>query len=217
MLHPASNARFVGRNCRCGPDAGHCRRNRLRANLQRQGPDRLGGHVRHLAHQNTAIVGGSLKTALPQNEFLCTTREYADFELRLKFKLLGKTANGGVQIRSRRVPKSHEVSGYQADLGIAWDRPAWGNLYDESRRNKNVAQADQAELSKVFKPGDWNDYRIRCQGRRIQLWINGYQTVDYTEPDKKIAQTGIIGLQIHGGPPSEAWYKDIIITPLPPR
>ena len=28
-----------------------------------------------------------------------------------------------------------------------------------------------------------NDYRIRCEGSRIQLWINGYQTVDYQEMD----------------------------------
>jgi len=58
---------------------------------------------------------------------------------------------------------------------------------------------------------EWNDYVIRCEGRRIQLWLNGRQPVDYTEPDKTIPQTGVIGLQIHGGPPAEAWYKDITI------
>jgi hypothetical protein len=38
--------------------------------------------------------------------------------------------------------------------------------------------------------------------------------VDYTETDDKIDRGGIIGLQIHGGRPSEAWYKDITITEL---
>jgi len=40
--------------------------------------------------------------------------------------------------------------------------------------------------------------------------------VDYTEaePITKIARTGIIALQIHGGPPTEAWYKDITIKVL---
>lgn len=52
------------------------------------------------------------------------------------------------------------------------------------------------------------------QGKRIQLSINGRQTVDYTEPDDDIEQRGLIGLQIHGGPPSEAWYKDIVIEEL---
>jgi len=160
--------------------------------------------------EENAIVGGSLKQPGPRNEFLCTTNLYSDFELRLKFKLLGDHANGGVQIRSRRVPGS-EVAGYQADLGQA----CWGNLYDESRRNQTLVQANQTELKKVLEPSGWNDYRIRCEGRRIRLWINGQQTVDYTEADDRIARTGIIGLQIHGGPPSEAWYKDIAIRRLP--
>ncbi|MHC4155994.1 MAG: family 16 glycoside hydrolase, partial [Planctomycetota bacterium] len=54
-----------------------------------------------------------------------------------------------------------------------------------------------------------------CVGPRVQLWMNGYQTVDYTEPDASIDQTGVIGLQIHSGPPAEAWYKDIKIRVIP--
>ena len=54
--------------------------------------------------EDGAIVGGSLKHPVARNEFLATTKEYGDFELRLKFKLLGREANGGVQIRSQRVP-----------------------------------------------------------------------------------------------------------------
>jgi hypothetical protein len=71
------------------------------------------------------------------------------------------------------------------------------------------------ELQRVLKRNDWNDYLIRCEGKRVQLWINGKQTVDYTEPDDSIEQSGIICLQIHGGPPSEASYKDISIEELP--
>ena len=77
-----------------------------------------------------------------------------------------------------------------------------------------LAEPNKAELDKVLKRDDWNDYVIRCEGRRIQLWVNGYQTVDYTEPDESLEQKGLIGLQIHGGPPSEAWYKDITIRSL---
>jgi len=160
--------------------------------------------------EDGAIVGGSLKDRVKHNDFLTAKKEYADFELRLKFKLLGKGVNAGVQVRSRRVPNHHEMIGYQADLGGAW----WGCLYDESRRRKFVAKAPKEEWTKIVKKDDWNEYVIRCEGRRIQLWINGTQTVDYTEEDKKIEQTGLIGLQIHGGPPSEAWYKDIVIKEL---
>jgi hypothetical protein len=168
------------------------------------------GSTRWFRIEQGAIVGGSLQEAIPRNEFLCTEKEYADFELRLKFKVLGKGANAGVQIRSRRIPNHHEMIGYQADLGDGW----WGSLYDESRRRKVLAAADADKVAKVLKRDDWNEYVIRCTGRRIQLWINGYQTVDYTEEDPSIEQRGMIGLQIHGGPPSEAWYKDITLTGL---
>lgn len=157
-----------------------------------------------------AIVGGSLKAKVPRNEFLSSLKSYGDFELRLKFKLLGTKANAGVQIRSERIPQHHEMIGYQADLGDGW----WGALYDESRRKKVLVGPDQAELAKVLRRDDWNDYRIRCQGRRIQLWINGHATVDYTEPDTAIQQTGHIALQIHGGTAGEAWYKDLALREL---
>jgi len=145
--------------------------------------------------EDGSIVGGSLATKIARNEFLCTQEEYGDFELRLKFELVGTGANAGVQIRSRRISDHHEVRGYQADLGDGW----WGSLYDESRRRKILAVADPEVVKRAMKRDDWNDYTIRCQGRRIQLWINGQQTVDYTEPDESIEQTGVIGLQIHAG------------------
>src|SRR5580704_4704043 len=66
-----------------------------------------------------AIVGGSLDAVVPRNEFLCTEKSFGDFELKLKFRLLGdrKQANAGVQFRTKRIPKNHEVIGYQADIG----------------------------------------------------------------------------------------------------
>jgi hypothetical protein len=168
------------------------------------------GDLKMFRVADDAIVAGTLARKIPRNEFLCTTEDFGDFELRLKFKLVGKGANAGVQLRSRRIPNHHEVRGYQADMGDGW----WGSLYDESRRNRILAAADKAVIKKVLKPDDWNDYTIRCEGQHIQLWINGTQTVDYTEPDDTIEQSGVIAVQIHGGPPSEAWYKDIRIKKL---
>lgn len=159
-----------------------------------------------------AIVAGSLQKDVPQNMFLSTEQEYGDFELRLRVRLLGdlELANAGIQIRSRRVPNQHEMIGYQADMGQVY----WGCLYDESRRRKVLAGPDQEELAKVLRRGGWNDYVIRCQGKRIQLWLNGFQTVDYLEPDDDIEQIGLIGLQVHAGKASEAWYKDIRIKSI---
>ncbi len=170
------------------------------------------GDLKVFRIEDGAIVGGTLKDKVAHNEFLASKKEYGDFELRLKFKLLGgEKANAGIQIRSRRIPDHFEMIGYQADLGQNY----YGALYDESRRNKILAAPKAEELAKHLKIGEWNEYVIRCEGRRIRLSINGFQTVDYTEEDEKIEQKGFIALQIHGGPPSEAWYKDITIEELP--
>jgi hypothetical protein len=162
--------------------------------------------------EDDAIVGGSLSERVPRNEFLCTRKTYKNFELRLKFKVVGEGANAGIQFRSQRIPNHYEVIGYQADLG---DPEWWGSLYDESRRKVTLAKSDPNQIRRILKRNDWNDYLIRCEGKHIQLWINGVQTVDYTERDDSIEQDGIICVQIHGGPPSEAWYKEISLVELP--
>jgi hypothetical protein len=160
--------------------------------------------------EDGAIVAGSLSTALDRNYFLCTTERYDHFELELQVKLVGEDANAGIQIRTERIPNDTEVIGYQADMGQHY----WGCLYDESRRNKILQQPAPELIEKTLKKDDWNHYRIRCEGNRIQLWLNGVQTVDYTEEEDGIPQTGFIGVQIHSGKPAEASYKDIRIRKL---
>jgi hypothetical protein len=160
--------------------------------------------------EDGCIVGGSTSEKIPHNFFLSHSTDYADFELRLQFKLVEDDTNAGIQIRSQRIPDHHEMIGYQADLGQKY----WGCLYDESRRRRILAGPDLKELEKVLRRNDWNDYRILRQGPRIQLWINDLKTVDYTEADPEIPLTGLIALQIHGGPPGEAWYRNIRIKKI---
>ncbi len=169
------------------------------------------GNLQWFRIENEAIVGGSLSRKIPRNEFLCTQREFGDFDLKLKVKLEAGKGNAGIQIRSRRIPDHHEVIGYQADMGQVY----WGALYDETRRREILAQPDPEELKRILKQNDWNTYHIRAKGNRIWLWLNGHATVDYTEKKTGIEQTGVICLQIHSGPPSEAWYRDIVLSELP--
>ena len=165
--------------------------------------------------EDGAIVGGNLKTPIKQNEFLCTTRDFADFELRLQAKLVGPGNNAGIQLRSRRIPNHHEVIGYQCDMGDAenFGGGIWGAIYDESRRRRMLAQSSQEVQQKALRREEWNDFVIRCEGPRIQVWLNGYLTVDYTETED-VATSGMIGLQIHSGAPAEASYRNIRIKVL---
>ena len=163
------------------------------------------------------ITGGSMTEKVPRNFFLATTKSYQNFDLRLKLKLTGVPntgmINSGVQIRSLRVPNNTEMSGYQVDAGEGW----WGKLYDESRRNKVIAEsANLAAVTAAVKPGDWNEIRIRTEGPRIRSWINGVPGLDYTETEPNIAQDGKIAIQIHSGGMAVVQVKDVRIEELPP-
>ena len=155
--------------------------------------------------ENGAIVGKH--EGMKYNDFLRTKKHYSNFVLRVKFQLVNGEGNSGVQFRSKPVPDSHEVSGYQADVGQQY----WGTLYDESRRKKTLAGPKPEQLATLDKKG-WNEYVITARGNRITLDLNGIRTVDYIETEPGIEQDGFIALQVHSGPAIEVRFKDLDIT-----
>jgi len=162
------------------------------------------------AVEDGMIAGKS--PGIKYNEFLRTRKTYGDFHLRCEFKMTDPTgkANSGIQFRSAETePRSHEVVGYQADMGQQY----WGCLYDESRRKRVLAQASEAALAKLDKAG-WNSYEIEAKGPRIVLRLNGVVSVDYTETEAGIAQSGFIALQLHSGPPLEMRWRQLAIREL---
>ena len=160
--------------------------------------------------EDGVITGGVITEAQKTNQFLASTREYSDFILRFQIKLTGTEGfvNSGMQIRSQRKPDTTEMIGYQCDYG---DPEWWGGIYDESRRDKVLAAADMKTLGPAIRRGDWNDYVIRAQGRRITTWINGVMGVDYTETDASIPQSGKLGLQLHSGGKAVVQLRNITI------
>src|SRR5215510_9621053 len=108
------------------------------------------------------IVGRS--PGMKHNDFLRTKKVYGDFVLRVRFRLIGGQGNAGIQFRTDPIPGSHEVSGYQADIGQEY----WGCLYDESRRKKVLVQASPESLAGLRKDG-WNEYVITARGNHITL------------------------------------------------
>src|SRR5947208_5535057 len=107
-----------------------------------------------------AFVGSWGKVKVPRNEFLRTDRQFTNFILKLKFKLIGTEGfvNGGVQIRSQPATNpTNEMVGYQCDMGEGW----WGALYDESRRNKVLVKPDADAVKKALNPSEWTDYVLR--------------------------------------------------------
>ena len=119
--------------------------------------------------------------------------------------------NAGVQFHSERLPNpGNEMIGYQADIGDGF----WGSLYDEYRRNVVIVNPDSLLIKKILKPNNWNRLRIRSTDRRIRIWLNEAQTVDYTEPDERIIHYGRFGIQVRGGGITLVQYKNIKVLRL---
>ena len=173
------------------------------------------GNLEYFRIEDSAIVAGFSQKNIPQNEYLCNLKSFKNFEMKLKFKMTGakETANAGIQFRTKRIPDSNEIMGYQADIGQHY----WGSLYDEHYRSKILYKADDELLKKTIHHNDWNEYTIRCIDNHIQLWLNDNKTVDYYEMESTIPRDGLVCLQIHAGPPMEIMYKDIRLKEIPQK
>lgn len=145
-----------------------------------------------------------------------------DFVLRLQYKIVG--GNSGIQYRSKELDP-WVIGGYQADfeVGETWS----GILYEERGRGILASRgvratvkadgkkeeeklADSAELQKLIKKEDWNDYEIIADGNRLTHKINGVvfsEAID--EDEKNRAMSGLLALQLHAGPPMIVEFKNI--------
>ncbi len=158
--------------------------------------------------EDGAIVGSTDGVTIPHNTFLATEKTYANFVLRLEFRL--RNHNSGVQVRSRLFP-DYVVRGYQPDIA---ESRYTGILYEEGGRGI-LADVNPEEVAKHLKPGDWNAYVITCDGPRISIDLNGFRTVNYIEQSETAPREGVIAFQLHAGPPMEVRFRNIEIKTLP--
>jgi len=186
-----------------------------------------GGIAKYHVEQGM-IIGTTIEGS--KNTFLCTTRDYADFELELDV-LCDLKLNSGIQIRSHvyaketpqasaptRLRAAGEVYGYQCEIapgtpcvsGNVWDEGRWTKWHDDLNKKPGACEA--------FKSDRWNRYRIVAQGDRIRTWVNGVRCADFRD---KLDASGFIGLQVHsikaGTGPMQVRWKNITIRELKPN
>jgi hypothetical protein len=177
--------------------------------------------------EDGVIVGRTVEGS--KNTFLSTTRDHADFDLRLEV-LCDKELNSGIQIRSHvytqetpqasqpnRKREKGEVYGYQCEITTA-DKCVSGNFWDEGRWTKwHDDLTKKPGACAAFKDGQWNHYRIVAQGDRIRSWVNGVPCADFRD---SLDATGFIGLQVHsiakGKGPYEVRWRNITLRELKP-
>ena len=174
------------------------------------------------------IICGTTAVGSP-NSFLCTDKEYANFELTFDVKVSNEL-NSGVQIRSQTKPlnkaeqergdKFGRVNGPQVEIEASGTKGAEGGyVYGEAAGGWMTAKKDLVPHTH-FKDGEWNSYRIVANGPKIQTWVNGNQVSDLTHNAMYASHPkGFIGLQVHGigkkqGPFQVRW-KNLKIRELP--
>jgi hypothetical protein len=150
-----------------------------------------------------AIVGNTFPDGLKFNTFLCSKKEYGNFELSFQVRLKGGAGNSGLQIRSRiHDPEHFAVTGPQCDMADGY----WGSLYGENFGGMMKA-ASKEVVDKVVKKADFNDYYVKVVGKHVTIKLNGEATVD--DDFAKMPDKGIVAWQLHGGGPMEVTFKDI--------
>ena len=142
---------------------------------------------------NPALSGSWLRTA----------REYGDFVLELEYAISSK-GNSGIHFRSL-LERNPSFTGYEMqivdDAGGQARKSGTGSLYDVVAPARNVS-----------KPaGEWNQVRITCKGKRIQVTLNGEDVVDFQTADR--SPRGYLGLQNHDAR-SVVKFRNIRMTEL---
>ena len=156
--------------------------------------------------EDGVIVGTTVKGG--PNTFLCTEKKYGDFILELEVKA-DPGLNSGIQIRSHcfEEPKTYEVGlrtikvaanrvhGYQVEVDQQQGRRWSGGIYEEAKRGWLDTLEKNKKAGEAYKFGDWNKYRIECNGASIKTWINGVPAADLVDVQEL---SGFIALQVHG-------------------
>jgi hypothetical protein len=74
---------------------------------------------------------------------------------------------------------------------------------------------DRDALKKHIKENDWNEVRLLVKGNRLQHFVNGVLMSDVTDNDTANRKMkGLIGVQVHVGPPMKVQYRNIRLKEL---
>jgi quinoprotein glucose dehydrogenase len=175
--------------------------------------------------EDGAIVGRTVEGS--ENSFLCTTREFGDFELELE-TMVDRVTNSGIQIRSTVRPVAHSGEGNHGDFRGANGRagrvngpqveirryypgqPTTGLLYGEAMGTGWLSSSEKlTQGHRHFIDEGWNKLRVVARGPRIQTWVNEQLVDDRVLEDVyRTHPRGFIGLQIHALNGREPGFKE---------
>ena len=180
--------------------------------------------------ENGTIVGEvTPETILERNTFLIWRGgSTGDFELKLEYKISDQ-GNSGINYRSFEVAGvAFALKGYQFDID---GQGEWtGQNYEERGREflalrGQIAKVDNQQkvfeigkagdksaLLSFIKKDDWNECHIIVRGNTL-IHIVNKQIMSVVIDDDTLNRKndGLLGVQVHVGPPMKIEYRDIRI------
>lgn len=147
---------------------------------------------------------------------LVTEKEFDNFVLQFECKTLGKALNSGFFFRC--IPGQYQ-NGYEAQIQ---------NAYKDDDRTKPADFGTGAIYRRVparkvvSNDNEWFTMTVVADGKHIATWVNGYQTIDWTDDRKEAdnprqgyrAAKGPISIQGHD-PTTDILFRNIRIAELP--
>lgn len=190
------------------------------------------GNATYWRVENGALVGEiTAATVIKSNTFIVWRGgRPKDFELKLDYRITPE-GNSGINYRSTIVPdpvtpeNQFAMRGYQCDLDGRKRYP--GNNYEEKGRLFLAVRGqmtrvvggrppvlvselgDTNELAKLVTD-DWNAVHIIARGNVLTHIVNGRVmtvVVDDDAPNRPL--DGLLGVQVHVGPPMKVEYRNI--------
>jgi hypothetical protein len=182
--------------------------------------------------ENGCIVGEvTPENLLERNSFLIWREGTVnDFELKLEYRV-SEEGNSGINYRSFEVSGLRwALKGYQCDID---GQGQWsGQNYEERGRTFLALRGQVTRISENRKPeiigspgdkedlqqeinDDWNECHIIAQGNMMTHMINGNVMSIVVDQDKmKRTKDGLLGVQVHVGPPMKIEYRNIRMKKL---
>jgi hypothetical protein len=197
------------------------------------------GDPKYWRVEDGSIVGEiTPETIVKRNTFLIWRGGTpGDFELKVEYRITAQ-GNSGINYRSVELTDAKwSLAGYQDDIdGSARNKPPLrhtGQNYEErgrtflARRGEIVrvdptakltaigSLGDTQELTKFIKNEEWNEVHIIARGNTMTHLLNGHVMSVVIDDDTKNRQAaGLIGVQVHVGPPMKVEYRSFKLKTL---
>jgi hypothetical protein len=192
------------------------------------------GDPKYWRVENGCLVGEvTPETLLKQNSFIIwrggTTR---DFELKVEYRVSAR-GNSGINYRSEQITNSpFALRGYQSDIDGA--NKYTGQNYEEKGRTFLALRGDMSRvdadgksrvigsvgdkdaLAAFIKNEDWNEVHLIVRGNTMTHLVNGHAMSVVVDDDAVRRKfDGLLGVQVHVGPPMKIEYRNFRLKQLP--